>query len=110
MDFVYLPLLAASALVFLSVVVGLFSARIGFPFLLVFLLTGILAGEDGIGGYRFDDTRLSFWVGDLALAVILLDGGLRTQYASFRTGLRPASVLATVGVAVSAGITGLAGA
>ncbi len=109
MDFVNLPLLGAAALVFVSVIAGLYSARIGFSFLLVFLLVGILAGEDGIGGYRFDDFRLSFWVGNLALAVILLDGGLRTAYATFRTGLRPASVLATLGVLLCAGITALAG-
>jgi potassium/hydrogen antiporter len=108
MEFVNLPLLAASALVFASVLTSLFSARIGLSFLLIFLLAGILAGEDGIGGYRFDDFRLSFWVGNLALAVILLDGGLRTAYATFRTGLRPASLLATVGVVVCAGITAVA--
>ena len=109
MDFVNLPLLAAAALVFASVLAGLYSARIGFSFLLVFLVAGILAGEDGIGGYRFNDFRLSFWVGNLALAVILLDGGLRTAYSTFRTGLRPASVLATLGVVICAGITALAG-
>ena len=110
MDFVNLPLLAAAALVFVSVLTGLFSARIGLSFLLIFLLAGILAGEDGLGGYRFDDLRLSFWVGNLALAVILLDGGLRTTSATFCTGLRPASLLATVGVAICAGITAIAGA
>jgi cell volume regulation protein A len=108
-DFVNLPLLAAAALVFLSVLTGLFSTRIGFSFLLVFLLAGILAGEDGLVGYRFDNHVLSFWVGNLALAVILLDGGLRTKYATFRTGLRPASLLATAGVLVSAGVVALAG-
>jgi cell volume regulation protein A len=109
MDFVNLPLFAAAALVFVSVLAGLFSARIGLSFLLVFLLAGILAGEDGPGGYRFDDARLSFWVGNVALAVILLDGGLRTAFATFRTGLKPASVLATVGVLLCAALTGVAG-
>ncbi len=109
MDFVNLPLFAAAALVFVSVLTGVFSTRIGFSFLLVFLFAGILAGEDGIGGYLFDDFGLAFWVGNLALAVILLDGGLRTAYATFRTGLKPAALLATVGVAVSAAITALAG-
>lgn len=108
MDFVNIPLLGAAALVFVSVLAGLFSARIGFSFLLVFLFAGILAGEDGIGGYRFDDYRLSFWVGNVALAVILLDGGLRTSFSTFRTGLRPASMLATLGVLVSAAITAVA--
>lgn len=109
MDFVSVPLLAAAALVFASVLAGLFSVRIGFSFLLIFLGAGMLAGEDGPGGYHFDDFRLSFWVGNLALAVILLDGGLRTAYARFRTGLRPALLLATVGVLICAGITALAG-
>jgi len=107
MDFVNVPLLAAAALVFVSVLAGLFSARIGFSFLMVFLFAGILAGEDGIGGYRFNDFRLSFWVGNVALAVILLDGGLRTSYSTFRTGLKPASLLASLGVLICAVITAL---
>lgn len=107
LDFLALPLLTASALVLLSLVAGLFSARLGLSFLLVFLVAGMLLGEDGPGGVLFEDFRLAFWVGNVALAVILLDGGLRTQYATFRTGLRPALLLATVGVVVSAALTGL---
>ena len=86
----------------------MFSARAGFSFLLVFLVVGTLAGTDGPGGFKFDDFRLSFWVGNVALAVILLDGGLRTEFATFRTGLRPALWLATVGVLVCTGITAVA--
>jgi potassium/hydrogen antiporter len=107
-DFLNVPLLAAAVLAFASVLAGLLSARIGFSFLLVFLLAGVLAGEDGPGGYVFNDVRLSFWVGNVALAVILLDGGLRTAFATFRTGLRPASVLATAGVVLSALLTAAA--
>ena len=105
MDLLVLPLLAAALLVFFSVLAGLFSARAGFSFLLVFLLAGILAGEDGPGGIVFDDVNLSFWVGNVALAVILLDGGLRTDFATFRTGLKPALLLASVGVVMSAALT-----
>lgn len=108
LDFLSLPLLAAAALVFISVLAGVFSARIGFSFLLIFLVVGILAGVDGPGGLAFDDFRLSFWVGNVALAVILLDGGLRTQMGTFRTGLRPALLLATLGVVLCTGITGAA--
>lgn len=108
MDFVNLPLLLVSALVFVSVLAGLFSVRIGFSFLLVFLLAGILAGEDGPGGLRFNDFTLSFWVGNVALAIILLDGGLRTAISTFRTGLRPAALLATLGVLVTTVLTSLA--
>ena len=108
MDFINVPLLAVGALLFLSVVLGVFSNRVGFPFLLVFLLAGALAGEDGPGGYPFNDFGLSFWVGNIALAVILLDGGLRTSSARFRTGLKPSLLLATAGVLISAVLTGAA--
>ena len=108
LDFLTLPLLAAAALVFISVLAGVFSARVGFSFLLVFLVVGTLAGVDGPGGLVFNDFRLSFWVGNVALAVILLDGGLRTDMRTFRTGLRPSLLLATVGVVLCTAITGAA--
>ena len=107
LDFMALPLLAASALVFIAVLTGIFSARVGFPFLLVFLIAGGLAGEAG-AGIRFNNFNLSFWVGNIALAVILADGGLRTDYSTFRTGLKPSLLLATVGVIVSTVLTAAA--
>ncbi|MEW6694485.1 K(+)/H(+) antiporter NhaP [Tepidimonas thermarum] len=107
LDFLALPLLTAAALLLLSLVAGLFSARLGFSFLLVFLVAGMLLGEDGPGGVPFEDFRLAFWVGNVALAVILLDGGLRTRYTTFRTGLRPSLALATLGVVISAALTGV---
>ena len=108
LDFLAIPLLTASGLVLLSLLAGLFSARLGFSFLLVFLVAGMLLGEDGPGGVVFNDFRLGFWVGNGALAVILLDGGLRTHHSTFRTGLRPALWLATLGVLLCAGLTGIA--
>jgi cell volume regulation protein A len=108
MELINFFLLVAGSLVFSSVVAGLFSARAGLSFLLVFLIVGMLAGEDGPGGFAFDNVQLSLWIGSAALGVILLDGGLRTRLSTFRTGLRPASWLATLGVIVTAGITGLA--
>ena len=108
LDFLALPLLVAASLVFVRGLAGVVCGRGGFSVLLVFLLVGIRAGVDGPGGLVFEDFGLSFWVGNVALAVILLDGGLRTDYATFRTGLKPSLLLATLGVLVCAGITGLA--
>ena len=108
LDALSLPLFAAAALVFVSVLAGVVSTRAGFSLLLVFLVAGMLAGKDGPGGFSFNDFRLAFWVGNVALAVILLDGGLRTQYSTFRTGLKPSVWLATLGVVVCAGLTGAA--
>ncbi|GIX28196.1 MAG: K(+)/H(+) antiporter NhaP2 [Burkholderiales bacterium] len=106
MDAVNQLILFGGLLALAAIVLTAAASRSGAPLLLVFLGVGMLAGEDGIGGVRFDDFELSFFVGNLALAVILFDGGLRTRYESFRAGLWPAVSLATVGVAVTAGVTG----
>src|SRR5205814_9451303 len=107
MEAMNLLLLAGGLLVFVSLLAGVFSARLGLSFLLIFLLAGMLAGEDGPGGIKFDSPLLSAWVGNAALAVILLEGGVSTRMSTFRSGLRPALLLATVGVALTAVIVGV---
>jgi cell volume regulation protein A len=97
-------LLVGALILLVALLLGAASSRVGLPFLLVFLVVGMLAGEDGPGGIAFNDYELSFLVGNLALAVILLDGGLRTRFAIFRVGLRPALVLATLGVVLTAAL------
>ncbi len=101
-DLVNQWLFFGALLLLAALMLGAWTSRWGIPSLLVFLLVGMLAGEDGPGGIQFDDHKLSFAVGNLALAVILLDGGLRTRVASFRVAFKPALVLATVGVALTA--------
>ncbi len=103
-------ILIGAALFLLSILAGLMSSRIGAPLLLVFLVLGMLAGEDGPGGIQFDDFRAAFLIGSVSLAIILFDGGLRTRYAAFRLVLWPAVSLATVGVVVTAAITALVAA
>ncbi len=100
----------AGVLLLVSVFASVISSRMGMPLLLVFLLLGMLLGEGGPGGIRFEDVQLAHLVGSLALAVILFDGGLRTEVKTFRVGLRPALGLATIGVVLTAGITGVAAA
>lgn len=101
-------ILIGAGLVILSILAGLVSTRFGAPLLLVFLVLGMLAGEDGPGGIQFEDFGAAYLVGSIALAIILFDGGLRTNRAELRTVLWPATVLATIGVVVTATITGAA--
>ncbi|WP_417548702.1 potassium/proton antiporter [Marinobacter segnicrescens] len=102
----YLILIGAAMLV-MSILLSPLSSRVGMPVLLIFLGVGMLMGEDGAGGIRFDDFELAFVIGNLALAVILLDGGMRTRAETFRVGLKPAMLLATVGVLITAVLAGL---
>ncbi len=100
--------LIGAALLVLGVLSSLIATRFGAPLLLVFLVIGMLAGEDGPGGIVFNDFRAAYLIGSVALAVILFDGGLRTRLTAFRGVLAPSLLLATVGVALTAGFTALA--
>ena len=97
-------ILIGAALVAASVIVSAFASRAGTPLLLVFLILGMLAGEDGPGGIRFNDVQLTYLIGSIALGIILFDGGMRTHAQSVRVGIGPGVVLATVGVFVTAAI------
>ena len=99
-------LLIGASLLFIGLLLGSLSVRFGVPSLLVFLLVGMVAGEDGPIGLQFSDFNTSYLVSNIALAVILLDGGMRTRLSTFRLGLRPALTLATLGVALSAALVG----
>ena len=101
-------ILLGGALGLLSIFAGLASAKVGAPLLLVFLAIGMLAGEDGPGGIRFEDFRASYLIGSIALAAILFEGGFKTERRKVRLALWPALAMATVGVLVTAGIVAAA--
>lgn len=85
-----------------------FSARLGMPVLVLFLGVGMLAGSEGIGGIVFENFDLAVNIGSVALGIILFDGGLRTAWSSVKMTWKPALSLATVGVLVTAVVTGVA--
>jgi cell volume regulation protein A len=99
-----LLLTICGALLLVSVLSSRASQRFGIPIALLFLAVGMLAGSDGIGGIPFDDYRLAFRIGSIALAVILFDGGLNTPREVLRRVWAPAGVLASIGVLLVGGL------
>jgi potassium/hydrogen antiporter len=91
-----------------SVLVALGSARTGVPVLVAFLALGMLLGSDGPGGIEFDDAELARHVGVVGLVLILFEGGLQTSWRRLREVAVPAALLSTVGVVVTALLTGVA--
>jgi cell volume regulation protein A len=101
-------LLAVGAVLCASVLVALGAARTGVPVLVAFLGLGMLLGSDGPGGIEFDDAELARQVGIVGLVLILFEGGLQTSWRRLRSVAVPASLLSTVGVVVTAVLTGAA--
>jgi len=99
-----LAILVGAGLVAVSIFTSLVSFRVGAPLLLVFLLLGLGVGEDGLG-LEFDNAAVAYFIGSVALAIILFDSGFGTQLRTFRVAAVPAIVLATLGVVLTSGIT-----
>ncbi|WP_417512169.1 potassium/proton antiporter [Methylophaga sp.] len=107
MNSISMLFLLSGTLIALSILASRLSSIFGLPLLIIFLALGMLAGEDGILGIQFDNYSVAFVIGHLALAMILLDGGMRTRLKTFRVGFKPALSMATIGVFITSGVVGL---
>lgn len=99
-------LLLCSVLIFAAVLVTKVGSRYGVPSLLLFLLLGMVAGEDVLG-VRFDDFKLAESIGHFAMTIILFTAGLETSISETRPVLRQGMLLSTVGVLLTVLFTGL---
>jgi potassium/hydrogen antiporter len=99
-------LLIGSVLLLLSVIAGKTTNRLGVPTLIFFLIVGILAGSEGIGGLYFDNPALAQLIGITALNFILFSGGLDTDWQSIKPILWRGLSLSTVGVFLTASTVG----
>jgi len=106
-DWIYLATLVGTLLVLVAAFSSLVAFRFGAPLLLLFLGIGLAAGVDGLG-IRFDNAAVAYYIGSLALAIILFDSGFGTSLQSFRQAAAPAVSLATLGVLLTTTIFGTA--
>lgn len=97
--------LLGALLVFLSIVISKTGYRFGVPILLLFLFTGMLFGEDGLG-LQFDSPRGAQFIGMVSLSIILFSGGMDTKFSDIRPVLLPGILLSTVGVIMTTALTG----
>ncbi|MCR4569930.1 MAG: potassium/proton antiporter [Bacteroidales bacterium] len=98
-------LLLASILVFFAIMTTKIGARFGVPSLLLFLVLGMVAGEDGLG-VRFQDYELAESIGHFAMTIILFSGGLQTSMEETRPVMKQGILLASVGVIIASLLTG----
>lgn len=104
---IYLVTLVGTALAVAAAFSSLIAFRFGAPLLFLFLAIGLLSGTDGLG-IDFDNAGVAYFVGSLALAVILFDSGFGTPLGALRQAAAPALTLATIGVALTTTVFGLA--
>jgi potassium/hydrogen antiporter len=100
-------LLIGSVLLLISILAGKTSYRFGFPTLILFLLIGMLAGSEGIGGIHFDDPKLAQYIGIVCLCFILFSGGLDTDWKYMKPIMWHGISLSSFGVLFTAIALGL---
>ncbi|SDX65703.1 potassium/proton antiporter [Eubacterium barkeri] len=81
------------------------SDRMGIPVLLAFIFLGMAFGTDGILRIDFDNYALTEQVCSVALIFIIFYGGFGTRLAEARSIVGQATLLSTLGVVVTAGLT-----
>lgn len=100
-------LLIGSILLFIALLAGKTSFKYGVPVLIFFVIIGILAGSEGIGGIYFDNPKITQFIGIIALNFILFSGGFETNWASIKGILWHGITLSTLGVMLTAVSVGL---
>ncbi len=100
-----LLMLIGALLIIICIILLKYFDNFGIPILLLFLTVGMIAGQEGIGKIHFGDARLAQTTGIIALTLILFSAGLDTKWHEVRTVVRPAAMLSTLGVLITAMIT-----
>lgn len=100
-------LLMAALVMLAGVLLNRISGKLGIPVLLGFILLGMLLGSDGIGAIPFENYDFAEDICSVALIFIMFYGGFGTSWKEARPVIAPAALLSTLGVVLTAGLTGL---
>ena len=103
MDFINIPILLVGFLLTISILTSLVSSRVGVPLILVFLCIGLTVGAGRFEVlHSLQQPRIVFFIGSVALAMILFDSGFHTPMKNYREDAKPSLLMSTVGVAFTA--------
>ena len=98
-------ILLISILMSIAILVTKIGTRFGVPTMLLFLIIGMLAGEDGLG-IKIENLHAAEFLGHLSMTIILLSGGLETSLADTRPIIKKGITMSTVGVFITIIVTG----
>ena len=100
-------LLMCSAVIVLCILANRFLKRFGIPAVLIFIGLGMLFGSEGIVKIPFDNFQIAETICCTALIFIMFYGGFGTSYREAKPILPKAVLLSTMGILITAGLTGL---
>lgn len=100
-------LLVCAAVFIIAIAANRLSNKIGVPVLVLFIILGMLFGSDGIVGIEFADYGIAEQICTIALIFIMFYGGFGTNWRVAKPVLPQSILLSTLGVIITAVLTGL---
>lgn len=100
-------LILCAVVITVCIMTNKFTNRFGIPAVLVFMAIGMVFGSEGLVKIPFDDFAMAERICSTALVFIMFYGGFGTSFRAAKPVLPQAVVMATVGVVLTAGVTGL---
>ena len=100
-------LIVAALVIVICVISNKITLKIGVPMLFAFILLGMIFGSDGLFRIEFADFAFAEQICTVALIFIMFYGGFGTNWHTARKTAPCALLLSTVGVVLTAVLTGL---
>src|SRR5699024_8972220 len=100
------PLLLMGIVILICIVLNRLIQRLAVPSLLIFIALGMVFGENGLFRIHFDDYQVANIICSVCLIFIMFYGGFGTNLKAARPVLAKSVVLSTLGVMLTAGLTG----
>lgn len=100
-------LLLTALIIIFIVFSAVISRKLNIPLIIISLLIGIIFGSDVTGIIYFDNALFAKEVANIALIFILFAGGFGTKSSNLKSVIKPTMLLATIGVLITANISGL---